>query len=332
MELNEFYEYQKAGLPFGQPAITEQDILLIEYYEERDEIIECCKFYKEAIEHNSYYLRFPCNVLFHADQYVNAKATVYRNKGLVVWYFGLLFKQLNILKEEEENKIIEGFKETKLGDSGILNVLDCKPNRLFYQINQHFTFYHEFAHIIQQQGKLEDVQYKFQEGKVDFDINKHLLEKDADNFAALCLMTHIVQYADRIFNNQWGKDEITNLLAFYSIPVLIYSMELNSDEENPDTFFEGTHPHPMCRLMFVLLVFIEYFNQQNRGFKIDSKSVFDLTLEVASKISGFDYQKFWVENYTEFMDYNKATIDLKVPMGYESAVDKWNETLKINNV
>lgn len=327
MQLDEFYEYQKSALPFGHPAITEQDIFPIEHYDERDEIIESCKFYKETIAYNSYYLKHPCNVLFHIDRNINAKATVYRNKGLVVWYSGLLFKQLNILNEEEENKILEAFHGTKLYNSGILDVLDSKPNRLFYQINQHFTFYHEFAHIIQQQ-KVEDVQYKFQEGEVDFDINKHLLEKDADNFAALCLMAHITQYADKIFNKEWGKHAITNLLAFHAIAILIYSMTVKDEEINAHTFFKGTHPHSMCRLMFILLVFVDYFNQQNRGFSIESNEIFDLTLEVASKISGFDYQNFWVENHQDILRYYKEIIDLKVPHGYDSAVDKWNEFLK----
>lgn len=147
MTYQQFRQYQEAFLPFGASVVTSADLWYFEHNEAKIEtILKSADYYVEAIDHNKAYLKVSLGVVFSSDISVNAKATVYKGDGLIVWHAGLLLKQMIVIdKEKEINNAIRGTViET------VLPALDNPVNILFFQTLQHFTFHHEFGHIIKQ--------------------------------------------------------------------------------------------------------------------------------------------------------------------------------------
>lgn len=320
MTIDDFVQYQQDYLPFGQPAIEANEIYYFENNEEWcEELIRSASFYVEAIEHNSYYLNgLPCRLIFTLHASENARAAVFENRGLIVWHAGLLLRQLDVL-----NKHIEIFDSLSSTDTvKLLRVLDNHPSILLYQFCQHFTFYHEFAHIIQQQSKDYSTAFKFPNEPLEYSLNHHLLEIDADIFSSLCLSVHILQYAQKIFGNDVQRENLLMLITMFASGIFVYSMKI-SEVNIVNEFRAGHHPNPIFRILFVVLNICEYINQNtNHDFKFPE--ILDLSLNIASNLTEIDLTSYWSEHYDVMMDYYREIHEMKVPDEYESAVDNWN--------
>jgi|SRR5690606_23802021 len=322
MTFDEFVKYQQDYLPFGNPAIGVNDIYYFDTNEEWcEELIRSANFYVEAIQHNSYYLNgLSCRLIFTSHISENARATVFGEKGGIVWHAGLLLRQLDVLNKHTE--IFNSLFCTDAKNLLELGVLDNHPSILFYQFCQHFTFYHEFAHIIQQQNKGNSTAFKFPYEPLDYSLNNHLLEIDADIFASLCLSAHILQYAKKIFGNDVEREYLLMLIAIFASSILVYSMKIDEMSIVND-MKSGHHPNPLFRILFAVLNICEYINQNtNHDFKFPE--ILDLSLNIASNLTEIDLTSYWSEHYDVMMDYYREIHEMKVPDEYESAVNNWN--------
>lgn len=323
MNYEEFIDYEISYLPFGNPPLIPDDLLNFEHSERKRELLQSANFYSEAIQHNSYYLTVPCRLLFVADYSVNAKAVVFGQRGVIIWYAGLLLEQMQILDNYQQI-------DDALNGSGIqtiLHYLDNHPSILFYQFTQHFTFYHEFAHILQLQGTREAASFlEKMDGDYTYDLVRHLLEVDADEFAALCLATHIFQYSHAICGEKISEEKLRALIAFFCVPVLISFLRLYPDDIANINLETGTHPHPLFRILFISIVVSEFAKQVYDAYNINYNDIIDKALEVVDKITGFNLINIWAVYYEDLTSYFKLIRANPLPAQYESAVTAWNST------
>lgn len=324
MDYQEFIVYQLEYLPFGEPELTADDIWYFENNEDwYQDLLRSAGFYAEAIKHNSIYLRIPCKVVFAADYSINAAVAVFEGRGLIVWRGGLLLKQLEILNQWQE--IDAAIAATKLG--GILPFLDNHPSILFHQTVQHFTFYHEFAHVIQIQEREQGTTIDLapQNG---YDLKRHILEMDADEFSSLFLASHILQYSEKQLPSI-NTGSLTYISAFFTIPLLCYGISIYPEDIQKIDLRNEMHPHPIFRILFVAMVITEFINQFYEGeIVIDPRNVLDLTVDVATRLTDVDLVTLWVNHYEELMTYFKEIRNTGFPEGYKSAVDAWNKEIQ----
>jgi hypothetical protein len=324
MEYQDFINYQTEYLPFGQPPIVEDNLMFFEYNENwREDIMRSANFYVEALEHNSVYLTIPTRVVFISDYSENAKAAVFDGRGLIVWHGGLLLRQLEILNRFQE--IDDSLTDTPLEQ--LLPFLDNHPSILFFQMVQHFTFYHEMGHIIQIQEKARETTEEFIAGN-GFDLTRHILEIDADEFSSLFLAAHVLQYAHGIFQNV-NEEVITKMVSLFLVPILTDSISIYPDDIQNLNFQQGIHPHPIFRILFIAMVVTDCVNQRYQDqFTIDPREILNYTLNVASQLTGVDLVSLWAENYGNLMEYFKNIRSRDFPVGFKSAVDAWNEEIE----
>lgn len=323
MDYQQFQNYQEGHLPFGEPEFTTANLWYFEYNEAHIEsLLKSADYYSKVIEHNKAYLNVPLGVIFSSDISANAKATVYKGKGLIVWHAGLLLKQMEVIDKKEE--ITNAINSTALVT--ILPALDNPANILFFQALQHFTFHHEFAHIIQMQNK-ENGSTIAHLNQKEFELNKHILEKDADEFSALFLASHIIKYTDGLFA-EVDSDIMTKMISLFLIPILTYSISVYPEDIQKIELEQGVHPHPIARILFVAIAIIEVVNQRYEGlFKISSRAVMHQTIEVGSKLSNIDLMTTWKENFEPLMAYYQKILGSEFPEGYISAIHVWNKEI-----
>jgi len=324
MEYQDFINYQMEYLPFGQPPIIEDHLMLFEYNENwGDDLMRSANFYVEALQHNSVYLKIPTRVVFISDYSENAKAAVFDGRGLIVWHGGLLLRQMEILNRFQE--IEDALAGTPLAQ--LLPSLDNHPSILFFQMVQHFTFYHEMGHIIQIQEKARETTEEFNADNV-FDLARHILEIDADEFSSLFLASHVLQYAHGIFQDV-NQEIITGMVSLFLVPILTDSISIYPDDLQNLNFEQGVHPHPIFRILFIAMVVADFVNQRYQDqFTIDPREILNHTLNVASQLTGVDLVSLWAENYVDLMEYFKNVRGRAFPEGFKSAVDAWNEEIE----
>ncbi|WP_316784982.1 hypothetical protein [Pedobacter frigiditerrae] len=324
MDFQEFSDYQKSLLPFGQPIVTADNLMHFEFNDDyRDSLLATAEFYLQAIEHHKVYLKIPLGLIFSSEISENAKAGVHEGRGLIVWNGGLLIKQIKL--KEKEAKIKYAIEQTELAD--FLSQLDNPPSTLFFQSLQHFTFYHEFAHVIQLQEK-GGMEIMLSPQQNEYDVNKHLLELNADEFSALLLSSHIEQYAMGMFGKV-DKENLSKLLSLFLVPILTESISIYPDDLTDFNMEKGSHPHPMVRLLHTVISMIEALNQRHvKGFKLNSKEILIQTMEVASQLTKLDLMTLWKDNLKPIMAYFNIMKDSPFPEGYIDPIDKWNEEIQ----
>lgn len=162
----------------------------------------------------------------------------------------------------------------------------------------------------------------------EFDLNRHILEKDADEFSALFLASHIIQYADRLFQ-EVNRDIMTKVISLFLIPILNDSISIYPEDIHNVEFERGVHPHPIARIIFNAMSIIDVVNQRYQDvFSIRSRDVMQQTLEISSKLSNVDLMTIWKENLDRLMAYYQKILNSEFPKGYASAIDAWNTEIQ----
>lgn len=136
-----------------------------------------------VIKHYNYKIE-PGIVFFNPNMNVNAKATRHP-KGYYLMSInkGVIFKLIKLFRDNDDL-----FKAKALIQYNTLSTKSNYPlNELMYQICGHFTFYHELAHLIQKAKLLETGLAEDLEIRNKFNLDRHVLEYDADIFSAICI-------------------------------------------------------------------------------------------------------------------------------------------------
>lgn len=330
----ELIEYTKDGLAIiKQGIIKEDEIFDFSLSPYNKEFLNVFNFYKEALGESAHYGVNPAYILYSNDRSVNARALKRDKISLVMINAGLLVWLIENLKEKEEIQSIlsNGYKS-------ISESLDCSINELMYQNALHFTFYHELGHLVQQSNLLNDSLYENSESLATFDFQRHQLEMDADSFSALCMSTHLIQYIKKIFGDNIDSDKVSSVYEVICTGILLYLFSFPSFKD--DIYYkEGTHPHPVIRILNILLTMIHYCNQdlefRSKNIYLSYSSIIQKIINNASSIeknisdstnaqrlkNDFINQKNNIINY--YIDNRDNPLN-----NNNSAIDKWNQLAK----
>ena len=288
------------------------------------------KFYSGNLVHNKDFGANPSYVVFYNKNEIYAEAKksnkhfiVAFDKGIVNqlsrWY-GLYFDFENIEGLEE---FVELEKE-----------INFKISTLLEQAINHFTFYHEFAHLIQYVAEDEFEREDYLFGNCDYNLDKHIEEYDADIFSGICVATHIFQFIDKYVDDNLNDEKLNNLIAITLAGILVYILSLPMCKEEFYTE-EGSHPHSSVRVNNLTIAVINHFEeivkQEGNNIKVDRDFIVGkshLILKSLLPHFGLDdiMSRFAIDmtqNWDRIVEYHnelyQRTMDYK-----NSAIKKWN--------
>ncbi|MFI0429213.1 hypothetical protein [Mariniflexile sp. HMF6888] len=308
------------------------DFFDCEFSPQREEILEVFKFYNEALLNHSYYGIVPAYIYINNYTNVNAFATYYRDKqkysvsiniGTIIWLIQT-FKLNHCIVNNTNIRLFQIIEPN----------IDTSINNLMYQTALHYTFYHEMAHLIQNSTflelNLEEIPRP--DGYLE---RKHVLELDADEFSALCLGTHLLQYVEKIFDNRLNKPIMEGMLVLMCIPIMLYLTSFNSFDYEI-YFEENTHPHPVIRLFVIVLTVVQYCNEslekEDKGFTVDHKEIIYRSLALSSQVETICFNRDKIsqfiinlrDNTAGVIDYVHKFEELR-KKDASLSVNKWNE-------
>lgn len=191
---------------------------------------------------------------------------------------------------------------------------------LMFQASTIFTYFHEFAHLVQFSG--ESFLMNEQPTDMDFSFEKHVYEYDADLNGCQFVSIYFQQfYEEQLPKHHQNENNfkrlmyigissivITQLLFLYG---KIYPYEI---EELTTDFYtrEKSHPHTLIRVKYIIehYVRIAKANGVNIDFK-DTTSNVTVICNEFFKDSGIfgDFIKGFQDNFDEI---NKYTLDLYI--------------------
>lgn len=280
----------------------------IEGLENEQEFLKTFNFYIEILEANKDYGVEPFHLFFVNSDTINARATLTQNghyliginKGTIDWLINKFKTNYTLISESNV------FLFDKLTP-----YLNTSINDLMYQAGCHFTFYHELAHLIQ---KSEYLELSMEENPLtieSFDINRHLLEIDADTFSALCIGSHIIQFSKKIFGENISKPLLEAMLVLFSIPIILYILSFDGNSHNL-YYREKTHPHPAIRLTNFIIVLTHYINGvlevKDEGFTTNQGDIFINAMAIAEELQNTFFDTPTVTSYRENVTTNKSQV------------------------
>lgn len=204
-----------------------------------------------------------CYFFFANNFSINAKACRHSNfnlisinSGLVVW----------LIKNIIENEKLEEYYKKKYGIFQKIQFYSFEE--LAFQMNLLFTFYHEFAHILQQSDYLE--LGLEEESKSNFSLNRHALELDADTFSGVYIARHLIQYYEKDFS-EFGIEFLERITVILVSNLFFYLSSFSGANKNL-YFKENSHPHPFIRVIRILLTIGKYLHDDYK-IKIDKIAI-----------------------------------------------------------
>jgi len=225
---------------------------------------------------------------------------------------------------------IEGLEEFKL----IEEKIDFKISELLEQAIILFTFYHEFAHLIQFATDVEVEREEKLFGDCNFEPYKHIEEYDADIFSGICISTHIYQFIDSHMGENIDKSKLNDFIAITISGIMVYILSLPMCKEKFYTK-ESSHPHNSIRVnyinMAIVLNFKDIISQQGNNITIDENYITErsfMILNILLSHFGLDDIKTRLSedmgnNWKSIQNYQQELH--KCFLEYEtSAVTKWN--------
>jgi len=324
----ELYNQVKIKIIENTP-IPNDRIFDFELSPHKDEYNAIFEFYYTALEKHVHYGIEPYLLFYYDDTSINAAAalinghyTIKINKGTVKELIEIFKLNEDIIVETDNEDYIEFEK-----------LLDTSINELMYQNALHFTFYHEMAHLIQKSDLLEKGIEEQPSGVHGYSIERHILELDADQFSALCMGTHIIQYAKGMFGDDLNVDQLKKLIVTICSSALVYLLSFKSNSE--DIYFEeNSHPHPVIRITLIVFHVVGYCSQSmgKTGVELNIKEIVNECLEFSDKILQSKFEDDRIEKYkaqigekaVEITDYIKKMRSLS-DKDKTLASYKWNQ-------
>lgn len=303
----------------------------LEGLENELEFLKVFEFYLETLELHQDYGIAPSFLFFANSDTINARAArspnneylLGINRGTINWLIENFFSNNTLVTDNE----IFLFDD-------ISPYLDVPINDLMYQTGCHFTFYHEMAHLIQKSDYLELCLEENPEPVEVYDLDRHLLEIDADTFSALCLGTHIMQYSNKIFGDNISKLLVEAIIILISVPIILYLLSFKGNSIKL-YYKESTHPHPAIRLTNFLIVLSHhcngFLNGKNSGFTVNQGDILISALDIAEKLQlpffgsnvVSEFREVIIENRPEVINYLGELVEANSALT-NTATHKWN--------
>lgn len=259
-------------------------------------------------------------------QYKNDIFSIHINVGLIK-KCEEIFLQNNLFDEYLEKEY-----------PAIINQYDNPITGLAFQVATQFTYYHEFAHLIQFEKKRQKIslQERFLKASSYDQIKQHL-EMNADTFASIAIASHIQQYIKKSFGDNITQENVEFTIVILCTCLLNHIASFCDDL--PKIYYkEYEHPHPFLRLFTVNLNIINYLNQsgyfKENGIEIEINPVFKKVLDFYKEL---EKNKIFDTELTEAMENaSKQQKEIAEYMGdliqfdvtdYNDAVAQWNKHL-----
>lgn len=237
------------------------------------------KFCREHLDNSiEIYNLNPSIIIFTNSLVPNAKAQFSNDTFSIHINLGLFKKCADSYLN---NKKLDEYLNNKYSD--LLSDFDNPLTALAFQVSTQFTYYHEFAHLIQFSKVREqfDLQERYDK-EVPYDIEKHSLEINADSLASIAIATHIQQYIIKSFGKNISQEKVELTIILICSCLLNYVATFCDDVS--EIYFEKYyHPHPFLRLFAINLNILNYLNQSTffaeNGIEIKMNELFKRTLD-----------------------------------------------------
>lgn len=188
---------------------------------------------------------------YNKENYINAGAT--RDNGNYI----LMISKDFIKKLHEciysNNSIFNNERLTKYLELSKLVNIDF--NELLLQSSTLFTYYHEFAHLVQK----NDENFSFFENTENIYIpESHIFEYDADLNGSQFVCGHILDYFETLNIENKNHENLKNLLSIGLSGILItfllfYYREFDEDKRIDEFYLDKkSHPHTMIRISYII--------------------------------------------------------------------------------
>lgn len=266
--------------------------------------------------------------LYSTDLNVNAKAIP--KKNAIIINMGLIN---NCIKKYLYNHDLNDFIESK--EPALAAKFDSSLSYLAFQVNTQFTYYHELAHLFQ--FSKNGTEQELQERSIDggFDIMKHKLEINADTYSSICIATHIDQYIDKSFGEHVSQEIVTKTITIFGACLLEYIVNFTDKFEL--YFEEHSHPHPLIRLLNIILNITNHFSlipkYKEKEIKLEPIALFRNIIDFHEELennnvftTGFSKSiSQYTANIPKIVSYTSTIIDLGDDNGFTDAMSIWNE-------
>lgn len=314
IDMDEFFDYQDS------PSKEEFDAIFT--------------FYQETLHQNKDYGIAPSYLYFNTGFTPNAKAKKAPECYLISINMGMVVNLMSMFKDK--SALLDGTDNDEF--IAFQNLLDSSVSELMYQNAVHFTFYHEMAHLIQNSELLEGALYERVDSTVEYSVRRHNLELDADEFSALFIGAHTIQYAQNMLGNAIDTDKVEKLLIIVCSSALMYLLSFRT---NSDTIYyeEKSHPHPIIRITRIVATIVHYSDQalKQLGFHLDlePKRIIAETIRFSNKISHNVLGDNPVGRYQDHLSTERENIEAYIRKtdnlrdgDPNYAVVKWNSKAK----
>jgi len=297
-----------------------------------DYFVKLFTFYTENLSRNNKFGTNPSYIVFYNQNRIYAEAKksggiyiIAFDKGIInqleTW-FGTYFDFANI----------NGLEEFKTLEAKI----NYPISELIAQSIYHYTFYHEFGHLIQyaNEEKKEFDREDYLAGNCDYNSSSHTEEYDADTFAGIAVATHLFQYIEKWIEADLSETELNDFISVIVGAVMLYVLNIPMCKEEFYTR-ESTHPNNTIRALNILNVIQKQFGRIIEGkgdpHRINATDICvksDLVIE--KLLNHFHLSQIYVrfkddiQNHRrEIPEYDKYLRDEIIDYKH-SAVNQWN--------
>lgn len=266
-------------------------------------------------------------LLYNNYDSLNACARKSDNYNLIIFNRGLLLITIN---EVLENERLKNFNTEFEMTARFLNI---SIEKLIYQFTILFTFYHEFAHLLQYSNDFSmNVSEDNEPTKTDF--FGHYKELDADAYSAIHLARHINEYAVKSFPENILTQGIIGITAIFCSNLLYHLIRFPS--ANKELYFnENTHPHTFIRILNIIAIIVQYINQDvnliERKINITKEDLFEPIVDEVSRLqevyseNSLDSFRTCIETQIEDITKYINKVSKNKPDQIKSAVEIYNK-------
>jgi len=215
----------------------------------------------------------------------------------------------------------------------IRNLANQSAAEFIFIVARHFVYFHEFAHLIQQDdivnGELPKAdQYCSQEEKLTQD---HVKERDADIFGANLTMSQI-QLMFKSYHPQYQTAQTLEQLVVLSQVALYLVFDILSDGLKKPIYYEETdHPHHVIRINLLQKMMSSKANNMDGVGALNIFNILPRTLAILSALNEKSLNRFvhnmntyggqideYEKKYKEEIEQHKWTAGAKMEIWHNS--------------
>lgn len=290
------------------------------------------KFYSGNLAHNKRFGVTPSFIAFLDKKDFYAKAKKYNKNYIILFGKELITKLFKWHNSYVDFGKIKGLEEFKLIEDNI----NFRLATLLEQAILLFTFYHEFAHLIQFASKDAFEREENLSGNCDFKPNEHIEEFDADIFSGFCIATHIFDFIKNYLKENLEGDKLNEFIAITIGGVMTYILSLPMCNDECEFYTKkSSHPHNSIRVNNISKIIIDQFKniliQEGLEMSIDANYIHARSFMIMNNLLkhfgmteilenfAFDMENNWSSIQEYIGELHQKTLEYKL-----SAINKWN--------